>query len=384
MNILIVHDYYVTPGGEDTVVENEINLLKEHGHNVSTFFVYNKKIKTKGVFSYFKLFKNTIYNKTIKKTISEIIVSKNIQIVHCHNTFPLISPSIYKYAKECGCKVYQTIHNFRFLCASADFMRKNRICEQCLKHGSLCALIHKCYHNSFLQTLTWYLMQKKFLMAKGYNYVDKFICLTSFNKAKLSEVIPYGKIVVKPNFCFPEIVTNIIHNNLDFVFLGRLESNKGVQLLIDAFSKENMPNLILIGDGQKYEELRSSNTSKNIKFLGFLPHKKATEILAQSYCLIVPSLWYEGFPMNIVESYSFGIPVIANNVGNLPFVVEDNVTGLLFDGSANSLREKVLLLKNNRPERERLGHNAKLAFSNNYSPEKNYSMLIDIYSPSNN
>jgi len=379
MNILIVHNYYKIPGGEDTVVKNEIELLKSHGHNVYTYFKYNSKLKTTGL-NKLKIFKQTIFNKSIKKDLKTLICKYNIEIVHCHNTFPIISPSVYKYAKKFGCKVFQTIHNFRFLCASGELVKNGQICEKCLERNIYCSLKDKCYHNSFLQTLTWVLMQKKFRRTKGFKNVDKFICLTEFNKKLLSYIIPPEKICIKPNGS----KFNLDYSEEEksqFLFVGRVEDIKGLDILISAFSKQRMPVLKICGSGKdvdKYKKL--ANGYKNIEFVGFLEKEELKKEWKKSYALIVPSKWYEGFPMVISESFSLGIPVIANNIGNLPYIIKDNYNGLIYNRNDEvDLGNKVKSLIKDIKLRKTLSKNAFETFSSELTNEINYKSLIDIY-----
>lgn len=377
MNILIVHNFYKIPGGEDTVVKNEIKLLKMHGHNVYTYFKDNKDISTNGIFNKIKLFKNTIFNKSIKKEIQTIIKENKIDVVHCHNTFPLISPSIYKYAKQMGCKVFQTIHNFRFLCASAELYKDKTICEECLNKNIKCALKHKCYHNSFSQTLSWYKLQKNFRKKKLYNYVDKFICLTEFNSIKLSHIIPKEKIAIKPNFAF--IDSKISKKSSEqFLYLGRIEEIKGIDTLINVFSKDGMPKLVLCGKGNDLEKYKACVKTDNILFKGFCNKEQMVEELEKSTAIIVPSKWYEPFSMVLVEGMHAGISVIARNIGSLPYNVLDNVNGLLFN-TEDELSDIVKNLYNDKTLQDKLSIGAYNYAKEKLSAEVNYQKLMSIY-----
>ncbi len=379
MNILIVHNFYKTSGGEDTVVFNEIEILRKNGHKVFTYFKYNDNIDISG-FNKIGLFKRTIFNRSIKKELTEIIKSNQIEVVHCHNTFPLISFSVYQYAKKAGCKVVQTIHNFRFLCANGEFVKDGEVCEDCLTVGLRCALKNKCYHKSFFQTFAWVEMQKRFRKKRGYKYVDKFICLTEFNKEKLSFIIPREKICVKANGSKFEPEYSKEKRN-QFLFVGRLEKIKGCELLISAFSRNGMPKLKICGEGKEREQLeRLASRCENIEFAGKLDSEKLKKELERSYAVIVPSKWYEGFPMIIAESFSLGVPVIANDMGNLPYIVQDKVNGMIYDrNSVDSMAEIVLNLYHDPELQKQLQENAFDTFKSQLSNEKNYQNLMRIY-----
>lgn len=383
MNILIVHNYYTIPGGEDTVVHNEINMLKKHGHNVFTYFKRNKKLNTNGIKNKIKAFKNTIFNKSIRKEIQQLIKEKNIDIVHCHNTFPQISPSIYKYAKECGCKVFQTIHNFRFLCANAQLLKNNEVCTKCVNHNKANAIKNKCYHDSFFQSFTWYLMIKKLSKRKLYDYVDYFICLTDFNKVLLSNFIPIKKIVVKPNFS--NFIPNrgkvqLELNKEYFMFVGRLDKSKGIDKLIDYFEKAKISNLIVCGDGPLMKDLKNKKL-KHVILNGLCNKDKIISLYKKAYALIVPSVWYEGFPMTILEAFSQGVPVVVNEIGNLTNIVQNNYNGMIYKfNDYNDLNTIINKLMGDSSFLSRLSNNAIYTATTKYSENENYKKLLSIYS----
>lgn len=208
-NILIVHNYYQIPGGEDTVVANEIQILKEHGNKVILYSRNNSELKNMGKRQKLMLPLNTVFNFRTYKEIKGIINEEKINIVHVHNTLNLVSPSVYYAARRCRVPVVQTVHNFRLLCPGATFYRDGHICEDCVKKGLLCAVKHSCYRGSKIQTLacvisTW------FHRSTGIYSKINYICLTEFNKEKLlqlnrpgkRQVIDESKVYVKPNFTF--------------------------------------------------------------------------------------------------------------------------------------------------------------------------------------
>ena len=153
LKILIVHNYYQIPGGEDTVVANEKKMLEEYGHKVVLYTRHNSELKYVRTIDRLLLPFTTIFNVRTYRDIRRIISEENIDIVHVHNTLNLISPSVYYAALSKKVPVVQTIHNFRLLCPGATFYRNGHICEDCLKYGLLCAVRHSCYRNNMLQTL---------------------------------------------------------------------------------------------------------------------------------------------------------------------------------------------------------------------------------------
>ena len=185
--VLIVHNYYQIPGGEDTVVANEKKMLEEHGHKVVLYSRNNSEIKEMSKLQKLKLPFTTIFNPRTYKDIKKLIKEENINVVHVHNTLNLISPAVYYAALSCKVPVVQTIHNFRLLCPGATFYRDGHICEDCVQQGLKCAVKHGCYRDSKVQTLICVVSTIFHRMTGIYGKIN-YICLTEFNKQKLLEL----------------------------------------------------------------------------------------------------------------------------------------------------------------------------------------------------
>lgn len=334
-NILIVHNYYQIPGGEDTVVANEKMMLEEHGHKVILYSRNNAELKQMSKLQKLFLPITTVFNPRTYKEIKRLIISENIQIVHVHNTLNLISPAVYYAARAMNIPVVQTIHNFRLLCPGATFYRDGHICEDCVEHGLKCAVKHSCYRGSKIQTLvcvisTW------FHRMTGINEKINYICLTEFNKSKLLELkqIRPEQIHVKPNFIIKKQKGYVPAHKREqqFIYFGRIDKLKGINVLIEAWKLlgKDAPKLVICGTGPLEEWCKTEiqkNQLKNVEYLGFVPNDKVIEIVAQSKAVIFPTQWYEGFPMTIIEAYSVGTPVIGSNIGNVDSLIQEGITG---------------------------------------------------------
>ncbi|MBI6060427.1 glycosyltransferase family 4 protein [Clostridium perfringens] len=380
--VLIVHNYYKVPGGEDTVVENEKNLLIDNNHEVVMYIRHNNEINGKNFIGKLLLPIESIFSIKTYMEIKKIIKNENIDIVHVHNTLPLISPSVYYAARSCKVPIVQTIHNFRFLCPGATFTRDNKICEECVTKGLKCSVKNKCYRKSRIQTFIsafnlWFNRR-----IGTYKKIDAYIALTDFNKNKMSYLIDINKIYVKPNFMKS---VNYEDNNecrKYFIFIGRIDKLKGIDILLKAWHEIN-DKLIIIGKGPDEHYLNNyikKDKSNNIEYLGFKEKKDVLELLKKSKALIVPSQWYEGFPMTIVESFSLGIPVIAGDIGNLSVIIENNVNGCLFKyNDYLKLREVINKIKDDSRILRYLSNNAKKEFCLKYNEKSNYNILMNIY-----
>ena len=375
--ILIVHNYYQIPGGEDTVVANEEQLLKEYGHEVFFYSRKNSELKTMSKLQKIMLPFTSIFNIRTYIDIKQIIRSKNIEIVHVHNTLALISPSVYYAAKACKVPVIQTIHNFRLLCPGATFFREGHICEECITKGLKCAIKHNCYRESKIQTIVCVINMKLHRMMGIYRDFN-YICLTEFNKSKLLSLkrVNQDKVFVKPNFVnsIGEFIPGTQRVN-QFVFVGRLDKLKGIDILLKAWNRmgKAAPKLIVCGTGpmEKWCKQFITKTRSNVELRGYIPNKEARKLIAHSKALILPTQWYEGFPISIVEAYSVGTPVICTAIGNASSVVEEGITGWKFKDMAGLISA----IENYEDICARTLENYKTKFAKDI----NYKKMMEIY-----
>lgn len=331
--VLLIHNYYQQGGGEHTVFENEVCLLRQHGVNVFTYTRDNKDLKKKPWLLILTPF-STIWSFSSYRAVKRIIRQHNIQLVHCHNTFPQISPSVYYAAWSCGIPVVQTIHNFRFICPNGLCFRDGQICEDCLAGGLKSALFHGCYRGSRIQTLPVVLMLSIHRMLRTYKKLP-CIFLTKFNKEKIASALglPAANIFIRGNLVKSEQKMKAVQIKKNrFVYAGRLDTYKGVEWMLDRFSQHPELDLVIFGDGDlrwKVEKIAASYP--NIKLRGQCEHSEVLAGIASAVALVFPSLLYEGFPMVIAESFALGVPVLCSNVGNGAQIVRQTGGGVLYD-----------------------------------------------------
>ena len=384
LKILQVHNYYQIPGGEDTVVANEKKLLEDNGHTVIQYSRNNSELKQFSKLQKLLLPFTTIFNPKTYREVKEIIQEQHVDVVHVHNTLNLISPAVYYAALSCKVPVVQTIHNFRLLCPGATFYRDGHICEDCVQKGLLCAVKHGCYRGSKVQTLICVVSTWIHRMIGVYGKLN-YICLTEFNKEKLLSLkqIKPEKVFIKPNFVpeSSEITIPMQERENQFIFAGRIDKLKGVDILLETWKLmgKEAPKLLICGTGPMEDWCKNyiqKNNITNVEMLGFVPNKEAKKLIANSKALVLPTRWYEGFPMTIVEAYSAGTPVVCTDIGNTGSVVKCSITGVKFrDGSLESLKEAISDLKS-CPDIYRTTLNE---FEENYSEASNYICLDAIY-----
>lgn len=382
--ILLVHNYYQIPGGEDTVVANEKKLLEERGHEVFLYTRDNGELKRMSKLKKLLLPFTALFSLRTYREICGIIRAKQIDVVHVHNTLALVSPSVYFAAFRRGVPVVQTLHNFRLECPGATFYRDGRVCEDCLAQGLSCAVRHRCYRGSRAQTL----MQASILYlyrALGVYRRLNYICLTEFNREKLlllnrpgrRQVVDPDRVFVKPNFTFENAAPRGEAGY--FLFLGRVEALKGLDVLIDAFLGLPGEKLVIAGSGPDFQAYAArASGADNISFAGQLGREEVKAALAAAKAVIAPSQWYEGFPMVVVEAYAAGVPVLGSDLGNIGALIEDGRTGLRFRyDSAEDLRAAVRRFLS--ADARLWGQNARDLYRARYSPGANGAALEEIY-----
>lgn len=387
MNILIIHNRYQLAGGEDAVVQAEAELLKSYGHDVSVLEVDNDTII--GVWGKAKAAFSAIYSFSSKNLVSNLIAQHNTEVVHIHNFFPLLSPSVYDACRDAVVPVVQTLHNYRLGCPKAMLFRDGRVCEDCIgKALPLPGVVHGCYRGSHVESAVVASMLAVHRWRQIWQErVDAYIALTQFQKDKLVQAgLPSEKIYIKPNFIFTSDSTAETGYNYDYaLFVGRLSEEKGVATLIDAYKQATLSiPLKIVGDGPLKEvlqqEVQMSGLENMITFVGRQNKSVVLNLMRNAHFLVFPSIWYEGFPLTIAEAFSSSLPVITAKLGSMAEIVENEVTGLHFEaGNSKDLAAKIRWAITHPEVMSEMRKRAHSVYQAQYTPEANYQQLIKIY-----
>ena len=235
MRLLLLHNQYKIRGGEDTVVESEIDLLRQHGHIVETVIESNESIH---FLNAIKIGMQAVYSNHSKNLIRKKIKSFKPDLVHVHNFFPKLSPSIYDACIAEAVPVVQTLHNFRTICANGIFLREGKSCELCLKGNAYQGFLHACYRDSHLASFPVARMIQAHRNKDTWNTkVNQFIALSNFSKNKFIEAgFSPEKISTKSNFLADPLASGAIAGKENFaVYVGRLSDEKGLHTLMKAW-----------------------------------------------------------------------------------------------------------------------------------------------------
>jgi glycosyltransferase involved in cell wall biosynthesis len=385
MRCLLIHNHYQNAGGEDEVFRNEAELLRSHGHDVIEYVRNNDEIRNYRLANKIGLAFRTVWAQDTVRDLRALLKREKPEIVHLHNTFPLVSPAVYYACDDAEIPVVQTLHNYRLLCPSATLFRKGHVCEECLDHTLLRSIRHGCYRGSRTGTavvagMLWFHRFRRTWIER----VDRFVALTQFSRQKFAaNGIPEKKISVRPNSLArdPGPKTGTGEYAL---FVGRVSPEKGLATLLSAWQR--LPRQVvlkIVGDGPQRQELhaRALNSGlDNVSFEGLRSRAETLAAMKGARFLIFPSQWYECFPATLLEAFACGLPVIASNIGAVAEIVNNGVTGLhVVAGDACDLAEKIHWAWTHPREIECMGRNARLQYEAKYSPEQNYERLMEIY-----
>lgn len=382
MRVLLLHNRYQIQGGEDVVVAQETEMLRSFGVPVDVFEITNDSISTAREKIYTTV--HLAYSSRMREQVRARIRSFQADVVHVHNFFPRFTPSVYDAANTEGCGVVQTLHNYRLMCAGGLLFREQKICTDCLTHGSSWpALAHRCYRGSMVGTaaLTGMVAIHK---ARGTwrNRVDRFITLTAFARALFIEHagLPAERVIVKANVV-PDI--GFVKGEKKYaLFVGRLSPEKGISSILRAVQSGTFPlPLMIVGSGPMEPEVRAAVVPGKIELLGKKSSDEVHTLLHQAKMLLAPSMWHEaGVPLVIGEAFSAGVPVITSRIAPIDSVVKHEHNGLLVNPD-NELEicEAATRLHSDDNLLERMCIEARQTYEQLYMPTSNSRALLNIY-----
>ena len=381
-SVLVIHNCYQQPGGEGAVVGAEVELLRNAGHRVITYFRDNPAIAGYSPLKKAVLLASTTWNRRTYADLRTLIRQERPDIVHCHNFLPLVSPAVYDACRSAGVPVVQTLHNYRLLCPAGTLFSQGRRCQYCTR--SLTQGVGRgCYRQSRVQTAAVaFMLQAHRLRGTWKNCVDAYLTPSRFCRGFfVSAGLPEEKVHVKPNFLMHDPGQRTARGDYA-LFVGRLSPEKGVLEMISAWSRLPEAKLLIMGDGPLYGEAcdLARRSVGNIKLLGHLDAQQTLAHMKAARFLVFPSRWYEPFGMGLLEAAACGVPAIASRIGAIPEMVTDRETGLLFDpDNFDELVEQVRWAWAHPTDMEHMGTAARQRFLRDFTAEKNYEALITIY-----
>ena len=328
MRVLVVHNRYQQRGGEDSVVEDEIALLRAAGHAVETVFVTNDVIS--GVANKIRAARDIADGRAMRDLVPDAVRRFRPDVVHVHNFFPLLSPSVHARARVLGPATVQTLHNFRIACAGGNLLRDAAPCELCVGRSPLPAIVHRCYRGSLVGSAALaHMIAAHRRRGTWQRDVDRFIVLSHFARDIFVRAgVPADRITVKANAVDDAVpAANSVRSGV--LFVGRLSEEKGIAVLADA-ARLTQAEVTAVGNGPLAGAL-AAKLPGSMRLVGSMARAEARRAMAGAVAVVVPSICYETFSIIVAEAFAAGTPVIASRIGTLAEIVEDGHTGWLVD-----------------------------------------------------
>ncbi|MCK4223693.1 MAG: glycosyltransferase family 4 protein [candidate division Zixibacteria bacterium] len=402
MKILLANKYFHPAGGPETLLFDSMEKLQSLGHTVIPFSMQHPKNLKSEYEEYFvsnvdynnhsrnpwDMAKSTfriIFNLEAKKKMEQLIKDTKPDIAHLHNIYHQLSPSILLPLKKYNIPVVMSLHDFKLVCPNYTFLRDGKVCEECEGKHFYKAIKYKCVKDSYAKSAISALEMYVHKLNQTYiKTVDCFIALSRFTQKKLIQYgLPQEKIVYLPNYVNVSTYKTNSTKKRYILFLGTLSDKNGIFTLVKAMRNLSPIKLKIAGAGEQEKLIRDyirENKMKNIELAGFLSREKLKETIANCDFLVFPNNCYHNCPMSILESFAYGKPVVGSNLGSVPELVEDGRTGLLFEPrDEKELAEKIKYLYENPQMVEKMGRNARRKVEGNFSAEKYYPKLLQIY-----
>lgn len=402
MRVLIANTYHYLRGGDCTYSFGLANLLKSNGHEVvhfamqhehnldseySSYFVsnidYSCALNNVGLLSASRVASRSIYSLEARQNIRSLIKATNPHIAHFQSIHHHLTPSIIYPLREANIPIIWTLHDFKLICPNSHFMCAGLICEQCKKTKYYNAVLKRCKKGSRASSLMACAESYIHRLLKIENSIDQFIAPSQFLRSKLIEYgINKERITYLPNFVSRQEPKAKVQRH-KIVYAGRLSHEKGIDTLIRAVAGIKDANLMIIGDGPLRDELEylaKSIAGRRVTFLGHRSHEEVQALISDASCIVIPSTCYENCPYSILEAYALGIPVIGSRIGGIPELVDDGVSGFLFQpGDEFDLRAKIQKLITNSERLSRMSESALQKIEIGFTPEYHYSRIIELY-----
>lgn len=375
MRILVAHNAYHYRGGEDTVVDAEVALLKRHGHDVMLYRRDNAELDR---MPRLEAGLSAIWSKRTVDDLERLHREFAPQLIHAHNTFPLISPSLYGAARRLGLPVVQTLHNFRLLCPQAMLLREGRTCTDCVGRIPWRGVRHRCYRQSAAQTAVTAAMLSLHRLAGTWRRdVQRYIVLNRMGRDLfVAGGLPSDKMAIKPNFV-DSAGRPPAGPRTGGMFIGRLSPEKGIVTLAAALQRLPGMQIDVYGSGPLRDLVEHT---PGLRYCGFQPPEVLRERMQRAAYVVVPSTGIESFGLVAIEAFACGTPVIASGHGGLSEIVVHRKNGLLFSpGDSEDLTQALRDAERSPDDLRRMGEEAYQTYLAHYTPERNYEMLMRIY-----
>lgn len=403
MNILIANWSWFQSGGDWTYIDNICKLYEANGHKIIPFSVkndknyetpykqyfienanYNSYYKKLSIIESIKLLSKAIYSKEAQIKLQNLLAEVNVDIAQLNSINNYHTPSIIPVLKKAKIPIVWRILDYKLICPNTTLYSHGQICESCHKHKYYNCAIKRCKKNSFLASSLMAIESYYYYLYPLYKEVDMFLFQSEFTRdmfVKFGFEMSRTQIIPNPFDC--SNIKSSTHSKRYILYFGRLEKEKGIYTLINAMKRISDIELKVVGVGNEFEKLNryvKDNEITNVSLLGSKWDKELVPIIEDCEFVIVPSEWYEPSPYVAFQSFSYGKPVIASNIGGLKNIIVDHENGLFFEaGNEENLSIAIRTLFGNKELIEKMGKSARLLVETKYSPEQYYASTMKIF-----
>ena len=393
--VLLVSQNYYIRGGSDRIFFATAGLLKRRGHQVIPFTAAHPRNWPTAWSRYFPVaadfeqpglvdLARFIYSRPASIAIRKLLSEHNPDIAHLHIYYGKLTGSILAPLKRAGTPIVQTLHEYKLICPAYTLVCNSQICEACEGHHFWRAVPRKCNRNSLARTLLSVIESYVSRFLGAVDKIDHFIAVSDFVRDKMIQYgVPPKKITTIHNFVNPSTIVPNHKPGEYFLYFGRLERIKGVFTLLKAAAPLTQVPLLIVGDGSardKLAEMIERRNLKHVQLLGFKQGAELEQLIRNSICTLVPSEWYDPFPVTILESFAHSRPVIASCIGGIPESVTNGVDGFLVEaGNAEALRETMAWMAAHPTEAVEMGLAGRRKVETQFDPETHYQRLMAVY-----
>lgn len=400
--IISINSSYSVQGGADRFFGEVNRLIRSHGERVITFtnnvnnsnnyndlaYFTKKYVPNGGLIPSTNNLIRIFYCPPIIKDLKKVLEKEKPEIAHIHNIYHRMPYGIIKVLKSHNVKILWWLHDYKWICPNHLLYTQNAICKRCVDMKYFHSVKYKCQKDSITQSVLIALLGYYLKINKYSIYIDLFIAPSNHVYNTFREFgFPESKIRVLPHFCYFKNTFTALKDKKDIeqrfaLYVGRLEKNKGILPMIEAFGQTNRP-LKIVGKGNYMKEMQLYCQTKhysNIMFIGHLPPNELNKYYQNALFTVLPSVWYEVFGLTILESFSYGIPVIASKIGAIPEIVEHRKSGLLCTSNdIESLKEGMKYMFDNPKEVIKMGNYARKVAFEKFAPDIYWKKLKHIH-----
>lgn len=376
--VLVLHSRYSSGSvsGENRVVDDEVQLLRQHGHDVLTL----QPSAPTGGLNAIGAASSALYPPGLLRRIRKMVKAEKIQVVHVHNVFPKVSPAAFRTAAAVGARVVLTLHNYRYFCLPATFVRDGEHCDLCFARYPGPGVRYRCYRGSLPASAALAGALTTHRVIGSFDRVSAFVAISDFVRDKyIRGGFPPRQLHLKRHFTFPTARRSGPGDY--FLFVGRLTPEKGLEWLISNWRAE-YGKLVIAGDGPQLVAVRN-RAIPNVDAVGSLAPHDLAEMIRGARAVLVPSEWEEPAGRVAIEAYAAGVPVITSDAGALPEVVSTGETGLVVPKEWSAWEWALHQLLDDATS-ERMGRRAYEMWTKEFSPacgirglERLYQKVLD-------